>query len=200
MKRLIIGAAALTAAAVLAVPTAAHAQDCTVGTYLQNGRRGSDQVRCLQATLNAKGFQSGPVDGWFGPVTEGAVTRYQEANGLTVDGEVGSQTAGSLGIWTRSPAPAPAPARQGASSGGGGGGGSVWDRLAQCESGGNWSINTGNGYYGGLQFLQSTWNAMGGTGNPADASRLEQIRIAERTLDAAGWGAWPACARRLGLR
>ncbi|MBN2623511.1 MAG: transglycosylase family protein, partial [Acidimicrobiales bacterium] len=90
-------------------------------------------------------------------------------------------------------APAPAPA---ASSGGG----TVWDDLAQCESGGNWSINTGNGYYGGLQFSQSSWNAAGGSGNPANASRAEQIRVAENLLDMQGWGAWPSCSSQLGLR
>jgi len=79
-------------------------------------------------------------------------------------------------------------------------GGSVWDRIAQCESGGNWSISTGNGYYGGLQFSQSSWNAAGGSGNPANASREEQIRVAENLRARQGWGAWPACSRALGLR
>ncbi|WP_405218916.1 transglycosylase family protein [Agrococcus sp. Ld7] len=76
--------------------------------------------------------------------------------------------------------------------------GSTWDALAQCESGGNWSINTGNGYYGGLQFSLSTWQAYGGSGNPADASRAEQIRVAENTLAGQGWGAWPTCSVRIG--
>ena len=79
-------------------------------------------------------------------------------------------------------------------------GNSVWDRLAQCESGGNWSINTGNGYYGGLQFLPSTWRAHGGTGMPHQASREEQIRVAKRVLQTQGWSAWPVCSRKLGLR
>lgn len=79
---------------------------------------------------------------------------------------------------------------------------SDWDRLAQCESGGNWAINTGNGYYGGLQFSQSTWQAYGGgqfapTANLA--TREQQIYIAEKTLAGQGWGAWPACSARLGL-
>ncbi|MCC9194737.1 LysM peptidoglycan-binding domain-containing protein [Arthrobacter sp. zg-Y916] len=74
-----------------------------------------------------------------------------------------------------------------------------WDALAQCESGGNWSINTGNGFSGGLQFLPSTWAAFGGTGNPADASREEQIAVAERVLAAQGPGAWPACTAKLGM-
>jgi uncharacterized protein YabE (DUF348 family) len=78
--------------------------------------------------------------------------------------------------------------------------GSVWDKLAQCESGGNWSINTGNGYYGGLQFSLSTWRAYGGSGYPHKASREEQIRIAKKLQAAAGWGSWPACSSKLGLR
>ena len=81
--------------------------------------------------------------------------------------------------------------------------GSVWDAIAACESGGNWSINTGNGYHGGLQFNPGTWAAYGGTAfaPTADlATREQQIAIAERTQAAQGWGAWPACTARLGLR
>lgn len=77
--------------------------------------------------------------------------------------------------------------------------GSVWEQLAQCESGGNWSINTGNGYYGGLQFTQSSWEAAGGSGSPAHASREEQIARAENLQAIQGWGAWPACSAKLGL-
>jgi uncharacterized protein YabE (DUF348 family) len=78
--------------------------------------------------------------------------------------------------------------------------GSVWDKLAKCESGGNWSINTGNGYYGGLQFSLSTWRAYGGSGLPSNASREQQIAIAKKLQADAGWGAWPACSAKLGLR
>ena len=77
--------------------------------------------------------------------------------------------------------------------------GSTWDALAQCESSGNWATNTGNGYAGGLQFSQSTWNANGGTGSPAGASRETQIAVAENVLASQGWGAWPACSSQLGL-
>ncbi|WP_436493487.1 transglycosylase family protein [Actinokineospora sp. HUAS TT18] len=73
-----------------------------------------------------------------------------------------------------------------------------WDAIAQCESGGNWSINTGNGYYGGLQFSPSTWRAYGGTGSAHTASREEQIRVAENTLKGQGIGAWPVCGKRAG--
>jgi resuscitation-promoting factor RpfA len=74
-----------------------------------------------------------------------------------------------------------------------------WNAIAQCESGGNWSINTGNGYYGGLQFSRSTWKAYGGgryASTANKASRAEQIRIAEKVLDGQGLGAWPVCGKR----
>src|SRR5690606_13308015 len=76
---------------------------------------------------------------------------------------------------------------------------STWDKLAQCESGGNWSINTGNGYYGGLQFSLATWKGFGGSGMPHQASKAEQIRIATKVQASQGWGAWPACTAKLGI-
>ena len=76
---------------------------------------------------------------------------------------------------------------------------STWDRLAECESNGNWSINTGNGYYGGLQFNLSSWQAVGGSGYPHQASKSEQIARAEKLRAIQGWGAWPACSAKLGL-
>ena len=76
---------------------------------------------------------------------------------------------------------------------------SVWHQLAACESGGNWSINTGNGYYGGLQFSLSSWRAVGGAGYPHEASAGEQIVRGQRLQAIQGWGAWPGCAAKLGL-
>jgi hypothetical protein len=79
---------------------------------------------------------------------------------------------------------------------------SVWNKVAQCESSGNWSINTGNGYYGGLQFSKSTWKAFGGTkyaSTANKATKAEQIAIAKRTLYAQGPGAWPTCGKKAGL-
>jgi LysM repeat protein len=73
-----------------------------------------------------------------------------------------------------------------------------WDAIAQCESGGNWSTNTGNGYYGGLQFTQSTWKAYGCTGSAQNASREQQIAVAERVLQGQGIGAWPVCGKKAG--
>ncbi|MDF9812377.1 transglycosylase family protein [Streptomyces sp. SPB162] len=77
----------------------------------------------------------------------------------------------------------------------------VWDRIAKCESGGNWHINTGNGYYGGLQFAAGTWRSNGGTQYAATAdkaSREQQIAVATKVQRSSGWGAWPVCARRAG--
>lgn len=73
-----------------------------------------------------------------------------------------------------------------------------WDAIAQCESGGNWSANTGNGYYGGLQFSPGTWTANGGSGSPAAASRGEQIRVARNVMRTQGIGAWPVCGSAVG--
>jgi len=75
---------------------------------------------------------------------------------------------------------------------------SQWDAVAQCESGGNYAINTGNGFYGGLQFTLSTWAAYGGRGAPQNASRSAQIAVAERVLAGQGKGAWPVCGTGLG--
>lgn len=80
--------------------------------------------------------------------------------------------------------------------------GTVWDRVAKCESGGNWSISTGNGYYGGLQFSRSTWLAFGGgkyASTANKATKAQQIEIAKKTLKSQGPGAWPVCSKRAGL-
>lgn len=103
------------------------------------------------------------------------------------------------------PAPVPVPAAAGddgstAAPAAAVAGGSVWNQLAKCEAGGNWAINTGNGYYGGLHFNAGTWRANGGSGLPSNASREEQIAVGKRVQASQGWGAWPACARKLGLR
>lgn len=78
----------------------------------------------------------------------------------------------------------------------------TWDRLARCESGGRWHIDTGNGYFGGLQISKSTWDGYGGqrlAAYPDNATKAEQIRVAERIQDGQGWGAWPACSAEMGL-
>lgn len=113
-------------------------------------------------------------------------------------------------VGTRTPPPPPPPpsssgsssSSRSAPSGVPSAGDPVWNRLAQCESNGNWSANTGNGFYGGLQFMVQTWRSVGGSGYPHEASRSEQIHRAQRLLQRswATWGnQWPACSRMLGL-
>ena len=156
------------------------------------------EVASVQRLLVAYGYAV-DVSGSYGPETEAAVRRYQSDNGLVVDGWVGAQTSRALGIhWVPSRSATGRPSASRTSRGG-----TVWDRLAQCESGQRWSYNGGSGYDGGLQFLPSTWRAYGG-GRYApyawQASRAQQIDIAERVLADVGWRAWPTCSRRLGLR
>jgi nucleoid-associated protein YgaU len=119
--------------------------------------------------------------------------RHKKPSGTSRKARViaGSAVAGALAIAPVALTTTPANAA-----------GSVWDRVANCESGGNWHINTGNGYYGGLQFSHSTWKAYGGgkyANNASGASRAEQITIAQKTLKSQGPGAWPVCGRRAGL-
>jgi hypothetical protein len=75
-----------------------------------------------------------------------------------------------------------------------------WDKIAACETGGDWNTDTGNGYYGGLQFNVTTWHDYGGQGLPHQASKATQITIAEKVLAKQGWKAWPVCSRKAGLR
>ncbi len=124
------------------------------------------------------------------------------------DGKVASRTKTSTKVTSQPRAQvvlvgtkAPKVASSSGSSGSGGNvSGGVWDKIAACESGGNWSINTGNGFYGGLQFTLSTWHAYGGSGNPSNASKSTQIAVAKKVQASQGWGAWPACTSKLGLR
>ncbi|HUD44774.1 MAG TPA: transglycosylase family protein [Patescibacteria group bacterium] len=75
----------------------------------------------------------------------------------------------------------------------------IWDSIAYCETHDNWGDDTGNGYYGGLQFSQTAWNSVGGSGNPAQASRTEQIARGKLLQNQRGWGPWNVCAKKLGL-
>jgi hypothetical protein len=100
-------------------------------------------------------------------------------------------------------APPPPPAVQPVASGSGyndPNNPAAWDRLAQCEAGGNWATNTGNGYYGGLQFSLGSWQGAGGVGRPDQASRETQIAIGQRLWNQGGWRHWPACTSKLGYR
>jgi hypothetical protein len=100
---------------------------------------------------------------------------------------------------TAPPRPKPAPVAAPSGSGNGDPNDPAsWDRLAQCESSGNWAANTGNGYYGGLQFALSSWRAVGGQGYPHEASRETQIEMGKRLYNQGGWSHWPGCTRSFG--
>ena len=119
------------------------------------------------------------------------VNGAQESNDIINSKETRPATPATIARGTKEPAAAPAVAD-----------GSVWDTLAQCESTGNWSINTGNGFSGGLQFTDSTWQAFGGgeyASQAWQASREQQIAVAQKVQAAQGWGAWPACTAKLGI-
>jgi LysM repeat protein len=107
--------------------------------------------------------------------------------------EVKAQVQAEASSTYTAPAPRPQVAAPSVANG------SVWDSLAMCESGGNWAINTGNGFYGGLQFTLSSWAAVGGSGYPNAASREEQIMRGQMLQARQGWGAWPACTAKLGI-
>jgi resuscitation-promoting factor RpfA len=125
------------------------------------------------------------------------MTHLSRQHARTTDRRLGRRlaaTTATLAAAVAAPVAMAAPAH-GASD-------ATWNELAQCESSGDWHINTGNGYYGGLQFSDQTWDAFGGEQYAAsadDATRSQQIDIAEEVLATQGWGAWPACSAELGL-
>lgn len=182
IRRLMAGAGA-GIILVLAAPSITSAQEapapvtlpCAIGAWLENGIRDSADVQCLQTVLLAKGIDTGPVDGWFGPVTQGAVESFQTAAGIVADGEVGPETATALGAdmvgaYTgvpedptadSQPEPQPQPQRQQRqqarsssnsqprnSGGGGGASGVNWDNVARCESGSDWNAGLRTNHVG----------------------------------------------------
>jgi pyruvate/2-oxoglutarate dehydrogenase complex dihydrolipoamide acyltransferase (E2) component len=134
-------------------------------------------------------------------LAEGAYIRAvtEEADRKAAEAAAAAKAAAAAAEVKAAPAPVrnSAPAPDTSSSG------FPWDRLAQCESGGNWATHTGNGYSGGLQFVNSTWLSNGGGAYAPQAwqaSREQQIAVAERVLANSGPGAWPGCTSKLGLR
>jgi peptidoglycan hydrolase-like protein with peptidoglycan-binding domain len=147
------------------------------GLLLQRGSSGSS-VAALQRALGVN------PTGTFGSVTARAVRAFQRSHGLLVDGIVGPQTSAALGLGGAAPATA---STAGASS-------STLERIAQCESGGNPTAVSPSGQYRGkYQFSRATWQAMGGTGDPAQAPEAEQDQRAAALLARAGTSPWPVC-------
>lgn len=156
-----------------------------VASTLSAGSSGNT-VSALQAALGIK------QTGSFSAATARAVRSFQRNNGLTVDGIVGPQTAGALGL-----APGSAPsAPKAVTASGGGGGSSTLAKIARCESGGDpTAISPSGRYRGKYQFSRATWRAMGGSGDPAAAPEAEQDQRAAALLAAQGTAPWPACGR-----
>lgn len=122
-------------------------------------------------------------------------TWYKKTSAATPQENPYNMYSYSLATVTPSPTPTPAPTsipNLSTTS-------DIWDKLAVCESKGNWSINTGNGYYGGLQFSESAWRGVGGTNMPHEASRDEQIMRGKMLQEKRGWGPWGGCSKKLGL-
>jgi hypothetical protein len=174
----------------------------------------SDPARRIVASIRAPGWRSrtpiwvglGVVVALTAAVTIGTMLRTGTPGGVT---SAPSAPAAAATLSAQAPATtAPSGAQAGApvapadttNTADSGTPVSTWDKVAQCESGGNWATSTGNGFHGGLQFTASTWRSFGGSGMPHQASRTEQIAVAERVLAAQGWKAWPACSHKLGLR
>lgn len=182
--------------------------------HLHPGARGTLVVR-LQRELSANG-RNVPATGYFGNITKERVKELQRRHGWRPTGIAGARvwqvllsdghpvsspsiTSYLAGHKKTAPHRAPTTSHQTASSRAAATS-SVWGKIAQCESGGNWHINTGNGFYGGLQFSLSTWHGFGGSGLPSSHSRAQQIVVAKRVQRSQGWGAWPTCSARVGLR
>jgi peptidoglycan hydrolase-like protein with peptidoglycan-binding domain len=146
------------------------------GTGTQAVQSAGSSVSALQQALGI------PADGIYGPQTRRAVRAFQARNGLVVDGIAGPQTLGALGL-----------ASGGGSTSSGSSASAVLERIAECESGGDPTTDTGNGYYGKYQFSRATWRRMGGSGNPAHAPEAEQDQRAAALYAREGSAPWPSC-------
>ncbi len=181
----VAAAPATATAAVTALPSAAAPAYLTV--TLRQGNPYVSQNKILQARLNVLGA-SLAVDGSFGPKTLAAVKKFQSSKRLEVDGVVGPITRGALGLSAPAASKPTSTTINLARA-------EMWDRIAECESGGRWNINTGNGYYGGLQFDYNTWLSVDGDDfapRADQATREEQITIANRLYALRGLQPW-AC-------
>jgi peptidoglycan hydrolase-like protein with peptidoglycan-binding domain len=175
-------AAVMAVGAVAAGVATGHTGTVPTGTYLTTGSEGS----AVSAVEEALGV---PVDGYFDEQLYGSVRSFQTENGLLVDGIVGPETSGALGLSAPAAAPAPtAPSESSAS------GDPALEAIAQCESGGDPSAVSSDGTYRGkYQFSQETWESLGGTGDPAAAPEATQDELAAQLYAQSGTSAWPSC-------
>jgi len=168
--------AALSLCLVAGAPTAS-ARDSVRSQSVRSIHAAGTTVRAVQRALGI------PADGIYGRQTRRAVRQFQRSHGLTVDGIAGPQTLAALGVTARESSSPPDVA-------------TVLERIADCESGGDPTMDTGNGYYGKYQFSRATWRSVGGRGNPARASEAEQDRRAARLYRREGTKPWPVCGRQ----
>jgi peptidoglycan hydrolase-like protein with peptidoglycan-binding domain len=188
-RRVLRGRAGVTLAVVLSTVAAGGAFAQDAATPLAPGVQSTDTVRALQQKLGVS------ADGVYGPRTRAAVKRFQRAHGLAVDGVAGPQTLAALGIAGAQQSPkAAATSSDGGDAGATSAATGTLQRIAQCESGGNPAAVSADGTYRGkYQFDRETWQQMGGSGDPAQASEAEQDRIAAKLLAQRGTSPWPVC-------
>ena len=180
----------LAASAAVGHDTSSYSGSSTyTGTYLTVGSEG-EAVTAVEQALGIS------ADGYFDEATARAVRSYQAQNGLSVDGVVGPETAGALGLSSGSDTTGTAESSSGSTGGSTGGATSATlEQIAQCESGGDPTAVSADGQYRGkYQFSMETWQAMGGSGDPAAAPEAEQDRIAAELLAQSGTSPWPNCS------
>ena len=176
----LLGVLTLAAGVAVAQEEAAPAPEADAPAALEPGDKGAE-VKRLQRALELR------ADGHYGSRTKRAVKRFQRRNDLDADGVAGPETLAALGI-------APAPQAPAAEDPAIAGDDPALARIRACESDGDYTANTGNGFYGAYQFSEESWEAMGGTGLPHEAAPAEQDRLAAKLLREQGPEAWPNCA------
>jgi hypothetical protein len=175
-RRVLRGRTGVLLAVALSTVAVGGAFAQNAATPVSPGVQSAATVRALQQALGVS------ADGIYGPRTRAAVKRFQRAHGLPADGVAGPQTLAALGLASQ-----PAAAASTSSD-------DTLARIAQCESGGDPTAVSADGAYGGkYQFDRETWQQMGGSGDPADASEAEQDRIAAKLMAARGTAPWPRC-------